>query len=104
MVSLELGVVLMLLTVVLVGILIYGSFIAFIPALLLWLLAGLSGWKILVSFGLVVGIFCYTVFILLVAGLFNSFVTCAWMYLFMKMHHEGISSRVIHFLKKLFRR
>lgn len=104
MVSFELGIVLMLLTVLLLGVIIYGSFIAFIPAVLLWLVAGFSGWQFLIGFGMSVGVSLYIVLIMLAAGIFNAYVSCAWMYLFMKMHHEGVSSRTINFFKTLFKR
>jgi hypothetical protein len=70
----------------------------------MWIVAGFSGLKFLVGFGIYTGVALYSALVLVVAGVFNAFVTCAWVYLFMKMHHEGVVSRVIHFLKNLFRR
>jgi len=102
MVSLELGLVLMLFTVLLVGVLVYGSFIAFLPSLVLLLVAGFTGLKFLIAFAIYSGLAFYIGLVLVFAGIFNAFITCAWMYLFMKMHHEGVVSRSIHFFKNFF--
>ncbi|MFA6547828.1 MAG: hypothetical protein WCT11_02690 [Candidatus Magasanikbacteria bacterium] len=104
LVSFELGVVLMLLSAILLGVIIYGSFVAFLPSLVMWLIAGLSGMNFLIGFGIYSGVVLYIALVLVLAGIFNAFVTCSWMYLFMKMHHEGVVSRVIHFFQHLFRR
>lgn len=104
MVSLELGIVLMLCSVVFLGVVIYGSFVAFLPSLLMWIIAGFTSLKFLIGFGIYSGLVLYIAIVLVAAGIFNAFVTCSWIYLFMKMHHEGIVSRVIHFFQHLFRR
>ncbi len=103
LVSLELGLVLVLLNVLFLGVAVYGSFVAFVPSLVVWIIAGLTGFNALVAFGMYTGMVLYTAIILVAAGIFNAFVTCAWVYLFMKMHHEGLPSRTIIFLKKFFR-
>lgn len=98
-VSLELGIILVLLSLVLIGVLAVGSVAVFIPALALWLAAGFSGWYILVTIGLVLATALFIIIGILAGGLFSAFTTTAWVYLFMKMHHEGIVSRVAHHLK-----
>lgn len=103
MVSLELGLVLVFLNVFFLGVAIYGSFVAFVPSLIVWIIAGLTGFNGLVIFGMYSGMALYAAVILIAAGIFNAYVTCAWVYLFMKMHHEGVASRTIVFLKKFFR-
>jgi integral membrane sensor domain MASE1 len=35
----------------------------------------------------------------LIGGILNAFVTSAWMYLFMKMDHEGVGSKILHWFK-----
>ncbi|MBI5221861.1 MAG: hypothetical protein HY979_03590 [Candidatus Magasanikbacteria bacterium] len=102
-VSLELGLVLVFLNVLFLGVAVYGSFVAFVPSLIVWIIAGLTGFNALIVFGMYSGMTLYVVIVLLAAGIFNAFVTCAWVYLFMKMHHEGVASRSIIFLKKFFR-
>ncbi len=103
MVSLELGLVLVFLNILFLGVAIYGSFVAFVPSLIVWIIAGLTGLNALIVFGMYSGMILYTAIILVVAGIFNAFVTCAWVYLFMKMHHEGVASRAVIFLKNFFR-
>ncbi len=104
MVSLELGIVLMFFTVIFLGVVIYGSFAAFLPSLAMWVIAGITGFNTLIAFGMYSGMVLYCVLVLVSAGIFNAFVTCSWMYIFMKMHHEGVASRVVHFLKNIFTR
>ena len=103
LVSLELAVVLVLFNALFLGAVVYGSFAAFIPSLIMWTVSGFTGLSFLVSFGLYTGLACYAGFVMILAGIFNAFVTCAWVYLFMKMHHEGVLSRTVICLKKLFR-
>lgn len=103
LVSLELAVVLVLFNVLFLGAVIYGSFAAFIPSLIMWMVSGFTGLGFLVSFGLYTGMTLYAALVMVLAGIFNAFVTCAWVYLFMKMHHEGVLSRTAIFFKKLFR-
>lgn len=98
-VSLELGILLVVLSLVLFGVLAASSVAVFVPALALWLAAGFSGWYILVSIGLILATALFIVIGILAGGLFSAFTTTAWVYLFMKMHHEGIASRVAHHLK-----
>jgi hypothetical protein len=104
MVSLELGIILMLCSAVVLGIIAWGSFFAFFPSLILWLIAGFTSFKFLIGLGIYTGISLYVAFVLIVAGIFNAFVTCSWIYLFMKMHHDGLVSRVVHFIQHLFRK
>lgn len=104
MVSLELGIILMLLTAVFLGVVIYGSFAAFLPSLIMWIIAGVTGFDALIAFGMYSGLALYCAVVLVTAGIFNAFVTSSWVYVFMKMHHEGIASRIVHFLKNIFRR
>ncbi|MCX6779562.1 MAG: hypothetical protein NT034_00045 [Candidatus Magasanikbacteria bacterium] len=103
LVSFELGMVLVLLNVFFLGVAVYGSFISFIPSLIVWIIAGLTGFNGLILFGMYTGMVFYAMIVLVAAGIFNAFVTCSWVYLFMKMHHEGVGSRTVIFLKKFFR-
>jgi hypothetical protein len=102
LVSLEVGALLMFMTLLLVVVIIAGSFLAFLPAALIWIAGGITNLVVLAAVGLVVGIFLLLLFITLVAGFFNAFTISAWVFLFMKMHKEGVSSRVIHFFRYMF--
>lgn len=104
LVSLEVGVVLMLLTFLLIGVLIAGSFFAFLPAALIWIAAGVTNLVVLAAVGLIMGIFLLLLFMAFVAGIFNAFTVSAWVFLFLKMHKEGVPSRVMHFFKYVFSR
>ena len=104
LVSLEVGVVLMLLNLLVVAVIIGGSFFVFLPTAFIWIAAGISNSVSLAVLGLIFGIFLVLLFIVLVAGLFNAFTTSAWVFLFIKMHKEGISSRLIHYARHMFSR
>lgn len=104
LVSLEVGALLMFLTFLLIVAVIAGSFFAFLPAALIWIAGGITNLVVLAAVGLVLGIFLLLLFIALAAGFFNAFTISAWVFLFMKMHKEGVSSRAIHFFKYMFSR
>jgi len=103
LVSLEVGILLMLLNFLLVTAIVVGSFFAFLPAMLIWLAAGITNTVVLAAIGFSLGVFLLLVFMVLAAGFFNAFTTSAWVFLFMKMHKEGIPSRTIHFFKHIFK-
>lgn len=98
-VSLELGILLVVLSLGLFAVLAVSSVAVLIPVLAMWLAAGFSGWYILVSIGLILATTLFIIIGMLAGGLFSAFTTSAWVYLFMKMHHEGIASRIAHHLK-----
>ncbi|TSC83923.1 MAG: Uncharacterized protein G01um101413_726 [Parcubacteria group bacterium Gr01-1014_13] len=102
LVSLEVGFLLMLLNCLLVIAIAVGAFFAFLPAILFWLAAGITNTLVLASLGFGLGVFLWLVFIVIIAGFFNAYTTSAWVFLFMKMHKEGIASRLIHFFKHMF--
>ena len=103
LVSLEVGILLMLLNFLLIAIIAAAAFFAFLPAILIWLAAGITNTVILAAVGLVLGIFLLLALIVLIAGFFNAYTTSAWVFLFMKMHKEGIPSRLVHLFKHLFK-
>lgn len=102
LVSLEIGLLLMFLNFLLVTVIVVGSFFAFLPALVIWLAAGITNTVILAGIGLAIGTFLLLAFIVLVAGFFNAFTISAWVFLYIKMHKEGINSRIVHLFKHLF--
>lgn len=103
LVSLEVGILLMLFNFLLVIAIVAGAFFAFLPAVLIWLAAGITNLIVLAAVGLALGVFLLLVFMVLIAGFFNAFTTSAWVFLFMKMHKEGIPSRLIHFFKHMLK-
>lgn len=104
LVSLEVGALLMLLTFLLIVAVVAGSFFAFLPAALIWVVGGITNLVVLAAVGLVLGIFFLLLFMALAAGFFNAFTISAWVFLFLKMHKEGVPSRTIHFFKYMFSR
>jgi hypothetical protein len=84
-----------LLIIVIFGVIISYSFI---PSIFIWLIAGVFGSTTLALFGAAFGLALIVIFIAIFGGMYNTFYTSVWMYLFMKMHHEGIMSRLIHHL------
>ncbi len=102
LVSLEVGLLLMLLNFLLVLVIAVGSFFAFLPSVLIWVAAGFTNLVVLAAVGFMLGIFLLLLFIALVAGFFNAYTISAWVFLFMRMHKEGVSSRTIHFFKHMF--
>lgn len=104
LVSYEMGVVFLLLDICLVAAISYVGFVAVVPALFFWVVGIFGSWVWVMSVGMFIATILYVLLVLAIAGAYSSFVTAAWMYLFMKMHHEGVGSRVIHFIKTLFGR
>jgi len=104
LVSFEVGILLMFLNLFLVLVAVSSLLLAFLPSLIIWIVAGLTNLMVLGVLGLLVGLFLWLLLVVLIGGFFNAFTTGAWMYLFMKMHKEGMGSRVLHWTGKLFKR
>lgn len=104
LVSLELSIILLLLNLLVVVVISLGSFAVLIPSFFISIGAGVTGYTqlLVVSVGLYLCLF--VAFVALVGAIFNAFTTSAWMYLFMKMHHEGMASRVLHHARQLLLR
>jgi len=101
LVSLEMNIILF---IILIGLsaLLYGLFLlSAAPALILWLIAGLTGYLKLITFGLILWSGFVFLLIALSGALYNCFSVCVWVYLFLKMHNEGIASRIFHYFKKI---
>jgi hypothetical protein len=104
LVSLELNVLLFIISLVLIVIIFPIPVILMAPSMIIWSLASLSGYTNLLTFGIILGWFVFLAVVALIGGIFNAFATSAWIHVFMKMHHEGVLSRIIHHLKNIFRR
>lgn len=104
LVSIEVGLIMMLLNLVLVVIGVTVVLVALIPATLIWVTAGIFSIDSLAIFGFTVGMLVWLFLILMAAAAFNAFNVSAWTYLFIKMHKEGVVSRVVHHIGKIFRR
>ncbi|HLD61046.1 MAG TPA: hypothetical protein VJA27_02865 [Patescibacteria group bacterium] len=104
LVSLELSLILVLCNFLLILILFAGSYIILIPTTLLTLIAGFSGYLTLLKVAVVLNTVLFVLLIGITGAIFNAFTTSAWIYLFMKMHHESLASRVVHWLGRAVRR
>lgn len=104
LVSVELSVILTLASFLLLAVVLAGSTLVFLPSLIIWLLAGIFSLPILAFIALFLGLFLLLAWVIVAGAIFNAFTICAWTYLFMKMRHEGVASRTLHYLKKFFGR
>jgi hypothetical protein len=101
-VSFEVSLILTLLDVLLIAVFVAIVWAAFVPSLFVWVLAGIFGSQILAIFGMMLGLILFAVIVALAGGIYNTFYTSVWMYLFLKMHHEGIASRMFQHVTKFF--
>ena len=101
--SFEVGIILTLIDITLLFALIAVVWAAFVPSLFVWIIAGIFGSQILAAFGVILGFILLALIIAIAGGIYNTFYTSVWMYLFMKMHHEGITSRFFHHFVNWFK-
>jgi len=103
LVSFEISVILTVIDLLMVVGFVVIFYFSFIPTIFVWLVAGALGNAALALFGAMLGFVLLIIFIAIFGAIYNTFYTSVWMYLFMKMHHEGIVSRIIHHLVKWFK-
>lgn len=100
LVSVETGFIILLLNFV-VGILAAFAFIIFfLPTLLAWFIGIVSMNFIFITVGTIIGTILTIFAIMFIGSYFTVYTTSVWTYLFMKMHHEGVKSKIIHLLEK----
>lgn len=96
LVSIEVSLLVLLLNVMM-GIFVLAIFVLlFLPSLLtsyLAFLAGSASWLLGIT---IITDFVFVLFIILLGSVFTVLITSLWTYLFMKMHHEGVKSRIVH--------
>lgn len=100
LVSMEVGVIILALNALVTIIAILGFFVFFFPTLIAWFVAVLTMNGALWWAGLLVGALFSTLFVIFLGSLFTVFTTSVWTYLFVKMHHEGVASRIINLFRK----
>lgn len=100
LVSVEVGLIILALNVVVAMLAVLGFFVFFLPTLITWFIAVLTLNSALWWAGFLVGILFSTLLMIFLGALLTVYTTSVWTYLFMKMHHEGISSRILRWLKK----
>ncbi len=99
LVSFEVGFIVLGLNIVLSCFAILGLIILCIPTFLTWFVTLLAGNSILWVLGSVVSPFLFALFVVFLGSWFTVFSTSVWTYLFMKMHKEGIVSRIVHIFR-----
>jgi len=104
LVSLELN-ALLLVTLLILCAIFYGLFfLSAAPALILWFIAGITGYYKLITIGLILWAGILFLLVAFTGALYNTFSTTAWTYLFLKMHNEGVASRIFHYFGKIFKK
>ncbi|MFH1789896.1 MAG: hypothetical protein ABH832_02400 [bacterium] len=104
LVSLEVGIIMMFLNLLLFIVAVCSLLIAFLPVVVIWIVAAVLNLTPLAIFGFVCGIILWLLLIVVVGSVYNVFNTGAWIYLFVKMHKEGVISRLVHYARKMFKK
>lgn len=104
LVSFEISAILTLIDLALVAIFAALISYAFIPSIFIWIIAGVFSSPFIAILGTLVGLFITIIVIALFGAIYNTFYTSVWMHMFMKMHHEGILSRLIHHIGGFFKK
>ena len=71
-------------------------FILFFPTLILWIMATTMASQSLFFLGTFVATILFVLFAAILGSWLTVFTTSVWTYLFMKMHKEGMVSRLLH--------
>ena len=104
LVSIELSLVMLLLGIALVVVIVLVLAILYFPSLLIGLVAGALNSFALLLIGVSLSTVFVVGFIILASGVFNAFTISTWTYMFIRMHKEGLKSRIIHHLEKILKR
>lgn len=96
LVSLELSLLLLAIQVGVIVLLAYTSVWVLFPFASFTIIAGLVGQTGLIFTGFLASAIIFLIIAGIVGGILNAFTVSAWMYLFMKMHHEGVGSRILN--------
>ena len=98
LVSVEAGLIILCLNILLSIVAVFGLLIVGIPTYLTWFITTFGGgntfWFLLSSMMPLL----FVILIVWLGSVFTAFTTSIWTYLFMKMHKGGLVSRVLHFL------
>lgn len=100
LVSLELSLMFLAFDALLVTLIVLGAVWFFIPSFVFTIAAGVTGFTGLIYVGLILSKILFLVGLALLGAIHNAFITSAWIYLFMKMHREGLVSRLLHLFRK----
>ncbi|MCB9798700.1 hypothetical protein H6758_03165 [Candidatus Nomurabacteria bacterium] len=95
LVSIEIGLLILILEFLMVFLAIWGVAMMFLPGVLIWTVSVLTLSSTLWVAGMTVSMVLSTVYVIILGAVFTIFTTGVWTTLFMKMHKEGIASRIM---------
>jgi hypothetical protein len=96
LVSIEIGVTILAINLLLALGVFSSLYILFVPTLMLWTVAAAASSSAFYYLGIIAATLLFVLFVAFILSVFKVFTTSAWTYLFMKMHHHGIVSRILH--------
>ena len=98
LVSFEVAALILILEVAVAFLALTGLLVFFFPAVLLWFFAVITSNFALLLTGFILGAILFTCWLVFLGSVFTVFTTSVWTFLFMKMHRQGIGSRLVHWL------
>ncbi len=99
LVSIEVGLIVLIFNLFLGLISALGFILVILPAILLWLAVALvGGGQLLLTAALIAGVIFFTMYLIAIGAGFTVFTIHIWTFIFMKMHKEGVKSRILHYL------
>lgn len=99
MVSLELSIILLAFQMFVIMLFIFMSTWFLVPFVSFSVIGGLTGSFPLILTGLMSSVVLFFIVAALIGGILSAFATSSWMYLFMKMDHEGVASKIMHLFR-----
>lgn len=100
-VSFEVSLLLLVISIALIISVLFVSALTLVPSFIGMLAAGITGAGGFIGIGLFVSLLLFVMLVVFVGGFFNAYSSSVWMYLFMKMHNEGMQSHIFRWFAKL---
>lgn len=100
LVSFEVGFIMILANLFLFILVILGLYLFLIPSILFVVGVMFSANIIFLLLSITLGVFIFTFYLVFISTLFNVFNISTWTFLFIRMHKEGITSKLISWFKK----
>ncbi len=100
LVSLEVGSLFLFFNLFVTVLGIGGFLIILWPTIILWFFAVVTLNNVLFFLAVLVLFFLFAAYLAILGSIFTVFTTAVWTYLFTHMHHHGIESRLLHWMKR----
>lgn len=100
LVSLEVAFIMILANLALFILVILGLYLFLIPSIFLVISLLFSANVIFLIISILLGAFIFTFYLIFISTIFNVFNISTWTYLFIKMHKEGMVSKIVSWFKK----